>query len=316
MGIESFSSLKIRKIETEQGFDIEKALESPESIFYEKEPTENDTQEINNTYEHIFINHENFIGSGNAGVVFNESDKHCLKCVWEKADVEIKNKRFDLLPARLQRLRNIQDYFSEIRNKQRQLRDKGFNFELDNGPLREAGLQKIARKILENEGLEHMIPQFHSMFHIEKKNEGKVEEFPYDSIEDVYSIYMDKVPGEMNLEDMIMKCSQDSRVRDIISDLDIDSVGADLKKALTSIHKYGLSHKDLSLRNIMIDFKTKKPVLIDFGKSKFKKGEDSNSDEEEQLAEIMNMLKRFKLNPDSVSRKLKASYNKMQEKFN
>jgi tRNA A-37 threonylcarbamoyl transferase component Bud32 len=48
----------------------------------------------------------------------------------------------------------------------------------------------------------------------------------------------------------------------------LDEFFSNLKKYLEEIHKMGIYHGDIALRNIMVDRETSRPRLIDFGKAK------------------------------------------------
>ncbi len=311
MSIESFPNLNIKEEKTKEVFDVEKVLERPESIFAEQEPTEKTKQEAADVYEEILIDQENVIGLGNAGVVLNETENACLKCVWEKADVEIKGKRFDLLPKKLRRLRDVQNYFAEINAKKRKFVSQGLSFEADNSPLKEAGLQIAAREILKKEGLEHIIPEINSILRLKDENEGEIEGYPYDAMEDVCLISMEKVKGR-SFEDMILNYPED---QEIIEKINVDKIAKTLERSLEILHEQGLSHRDLSPRNVMINYETGEPAIIDFGKSKHDRNQTSDQEELDQLKRLILLLKRFQINPKKERDNLSTAYKKQEEKF-
>jgi len=297
MTLESFPEKVItKKIESEEDFDIERALEKPESIFIEKEASPETRKEDLAVYEKILSDEEKIIGSGNAAVVLEETEKNCIKCMWNSLDVEIKGKKFDLLPKKWQQLRKIQNYFQEINAKKRKLMSSNLRFEADNKPLEEAGFQITARKILEKEGLEKMVPELHSILRIKSEDEGEIKNCPYYTSEDTTLISMEKVNGKKNIEDLILGYPENEEV---INNLDINNVKGKLTKAIKLFHENNLLHKDFSIRNVMIDFETGDPVIIDFGKSKYEaEGTEEKIKEEENLKTVDPAAKQFKYDPD------------------
>lgn len=311
MGLESFPNLQAKEIKINQEFDIEKALERPESIFTEIDAPENVKESNLKNYEKIILNEESLLGSGNAGIVFKESESACLKCVWESLSVEMKMKKFQLLSPRAQKLRHISEYFNEIREKRRRLSTSGFQFESDNAPLKEAGFQVAAKKILGTKGLEEMVPGLQGVLRFEDEEEGEIEGLPYYIGEKVLLISMERVNG-VNIEDLILHYPENS---EILEKIDMPKFEQKLRAALQVIHGAGLCHKDLSIRNVMIDFESGEPRLIDFGKAK-KTSNSNEFEEENRLADnILGHLKKFQLNPEGKKKDLEAGYKKFEEKF-
>jgi serine/threonine protein kinase len=311
MGLESFPNLQAKEIKINREFDIEKTLEKPESIFTEIDAPQEVKEAGLTTYERIILSNESLLGSGNAGIVFKESEKTCLKCVWESLSVEMKFKRFQLLPQKAQKLRQISEYFSEINEKRRKLSTSGFQFESDNAPLKEAGLQVAAKKILERKDMGRMVPGLKGVLEFETEDEGEVENLPYYIQEKVLLISMERVSG-VNIEDLILNYPENS---EILEKIDMPGFEQKLKAALQELHAAGLCHKDLSIRNVMIDFESGEPRLIDFGKAKAT-DDSADFEEENRLADnVLGHLKRFKANPAEKRKDLEAGYKKFEEKF-
>lgn len=307
--MEHFPNISITDLEIEKEFTqekIEKSLQNPEDVFAEHELSEEARFSNFQTYENIIQDEKNILGSGNAAIVFKESENSCLKCVWEKLDIAIKNNRTEKLPSNLKRLHSIQEYFQEIKAKKRHLTSKGLRFEPDNSALKEAGLQIVAREILKKEGLEKMVPQFYTVLNLKEEDEGEEGGLPYDAVQDVYLMSMEEIKGK-NLEEIILKYSDSP---EIIEKLDISNIENKLTRSLDLFHKQGLFHKDISLRNIMIDFQTGDPIWIDFGKSKYSQNSDTDKEDDiESLRKTMSHLKQFLANPKLKSTSLKEDYS-------
>jgi len=311
MGFESFPNLQAREIKINQEFDIAKALERPESVFTEMEAHQNVKEAGLATYEKIIMNNESFLGSGNAGIVFKESEKTCLKCVWESLMVGIKNQRFTLLPAKAQKLKRISDYFDEIKQKRRRLATSGFQFESDNSPLKEAGFQVAARKILEKHGLERMIPKLQGVLEFENEEDGKVQDLPYYIHEKVLMVAMERVNG-VSIEDLILNYPDNSEV---LEKIDLEAFEQKLRKAIDLLHAEELAHKDMSIRNVMVDIESGDPRIIDFGKGKKTDSSEDFEEENRLVGNVVSHLRKFKSDPQGKKDSLSRAFQKFEEKF-
>lgn len=311
MGFENYNNLTEEFI-AKENFDIKESLENPESIFEGLEAPSDLVEEALSVYEKILTDNDKFLGSGNAGIVFKESEKACFKCVWEALDVEIKNKRFDLLPQKEQKLRKVYDYFEEIKQKKRKLVLSGYSFESDNQPLKEAGFQEIAKRILDEKGMGDMIPGILGVVELESEDEGEINDLPYYTREKVYLISMETVDG-INIEDLILKHPENS---DILEKINFDSFEQKIFSALKELHGAGLSHKDLSLRNIMINRSTGEPKIIDFGKSKLVTIDSPECESDNNSAKnVLNHLKSFLNDPKKKKENLISGFEKFEQKF-
>jgi len=309
---DSFSKLKAENLTVEEKFDIENALEKPESIFVEKEMPANLLEKALLVYEKILTKEDSILGSGNVGIVLKESERACVKCLWENLVVEIKDKKFDLLSPKQQQLRRVYNYFEEIKAKKRNLSNAGAQFSAENSPLKEAGLQIVARKILKEQGLERMVPGLNGVIELSEEDEGEVGGLPYEVSEKVFLISMQTVDG-VNLEELLLNYDA---YPDLLEKIDFDSFKKMLLEGLAMLHEAGLCHKDLSIRNIMIDRETGEPRLIDFGKSK---KTDSNSpecgEEKDAANNVLVHLKQLLNNPESKKKNLASAFKKFEQKF-
>jgi serine/threonine protein kinase len=309
---DQFLKYKAENLAVEENFDIQDALEKPESIFVETELPEKLLENALLVYEKILTKEDSILGSGNVGIVFKESDRACIKCLWDTLTIEIKHKKFQMLSPKHQQLRRVYDYFEEIKSKKRNLSAAGAQFGAENGPLKEAGLQIVAQKILAEKGLERMVPGLNGVIELSEEDEGEIEGLPYEIREKVYLISMQTVDG-VNLEELILNYDE---YPDLLEIIDFNYFKKMLLEGLDILHEAGLCHKDLSIRNIMIDRKTGEPRLIDFGKSK---KTDSNSpecsEENEAANNVLVHLKQLLNDPESKKNKLASAFKKFEQKF-
>ena len=62
--------------------------------------------------------------------------------------------------------------------------------------------------------------------------------------------------------------------KELPDNFDIERFFLDLRKFIELMHEKGIYHNDIADRNIMVEFDTGRPVLIDFGKSVYFSSED------------------------------------------
>jgi serine/threonine protein kinase len=308
---------RITTLSEKKEFNIENILENPEALFSKDVTPQFEIDKARQLYEDLLLDFSRILGSGNNGIVFdsNDAEKNCIKCSWDGLTVAIKNKRFDLLPKKFQQLRKIEVYFAEISEKQRKLAGGNVGFAPPNMPLKEAGYQIAARKILEERGLNGMVPRINGVFGVELgdngEEEGEIEGLPYSVVERATVVAMEKISGK-SVQDLILDYPENFEQ---IKTLDVDEIGRKLTEAVKSFHEKNFSHQDLTLRNVMIDFKTGQPVIIDFGKSKYLTGEFSLEDELEHVRAVTLALKKFQSRPKENSDSLKQSFKKFNDKL-
>ncbi len=285
--------------------EILELLEDPESAFVEKELTPEQQQMAVAYHESLIGNPQLFIGAGNDGFVYEqpvqEGNPVCMKHIWEDLSVEIKQKRFDLLSTRLKELRKIQDHFEVVHAKRRSMQAKGIEFVAPNSPMVEAGIQVAARSILEQAGFHNAVPSIFSVMRIESKGEGSVESLPYVFNEVADIIAMEKVNGR-SIQDLILEYE---KYFDVIERIDVDAFKEALIKMLSTIHEKELTHQDVTNRNVMLDFGTLMPVIIDFGKACYRTGSFTKEQEIEHAEVICRTLSSFKKDPEKTRKELK-----------
>lgn len=307
MTFESFPD-DVVEFSTQENVEItpEQLLEKPEAAFVQKGLTVEQQRSAVMSHESIIANPELFLGSGNNAVVFelplNEGTAICLKHIWETVSVEMRGKGYHRLPKRLQELRKIQDYFANINEKRRKIQSKAnVDFALSNTPMAEAGLQVVAQTILEEAGFEKGVPKVKSFMRVESKGEDSVDGFPYAFNEVADVIAMEKVNGK-SVQDFILSPNIHTEV---LENLDVEAFKERLKKMVSILHENNLTHQDITNRNIMIDFDTLMPVIIDFGKASYRGGSFSKEEELRHVDAVCKILASFKKDPDKTRTELK-----------
>lgn len=86
------------------------------------------------------------------------------------------------------------------------------------------------------------------------------------------AIVMDQIDGH-NLEEVLNEPNL------LPENFDIDHFFDEIKKFISLLNARGIHHRDLSIRNIMIQNKTGRPVVIDFGRSTRQALGDPNKEE-------------------------------------
>ncbi len=89
--------------------------------------------------------------------------------------------------------------------------------------------------------------------------EGSEEGGKYWVSDNVEVIVMSRVMDAVDLEQLVI------RKIDLPEGFDIDAFCAKLEKFFAKAHDMGVYHRDVGPRNIMIDLKTHKPYVIDYG---------------------------------------------------
>jgi len=269
-----------------------------EGNFETNEADEVVTEMVSNHYDAMVNNPEGLVGLGNNAFVFKqdpteEKSTRCVKCRWDFLMVNNRSKKIEKLPANLQKLKRIEDYFTEIKRKTRAYAAKGIDTLPDNNALREAAVQSLASALLEAAGFPNGVPEVDFVIEMERSDSGDVKGDPYSASEKVHMILMDQVPG-MTLQEMFYEASELLAER-----FDLDGFVSNLRKMVQILHDGGVTHRDLSIRNVMIDTETLQPRIIDFGKSVFSKHQSAEDVARDMqfVDEIAKLLKAFKERP-------------------
>ncbi|MFA6158447.1 MAG: hypothetical protein WC763_02365 [Candidatus Paceibacterota bacterium] len=286
-------------------FTAQEILENPTGFFIEKKPGPEELAEATHMHEAIISNPGLFVGSGNEGFVFDyPSDKQpmCAKHIWEHLSVEMKGKQFGQLPPRLQELRKIQEHFEKVQEGRKAAQKRGnIEFAASNSPEVEASLQIAAHMLLEQAGFVGSVPDIKSLIRIESKGEGESDGAPfmYREVADVFS--MEKVPGK-SIQDFILGYEEHL---DALEALDPDDFKATLLSMIGVLHDNDFTHQDMTNRNVMVNFSTGKPVIIDFGKACYRGGSFSKEEEVGHIEAVCRTLAAFKRDPENTRKELK-----------
>jgi tRNA A-37 threonylcarbamoyl transferase component Bud32 len=79
---------------------------------------------------------------------------------------------------------------------------------------------------------------------------------------------MEQVNG-FNFRRIIERQTTEGIKDDLPDDFDVKTYFERLRAYVAEMHKRGIFHLDLHLRNLMIDRETSAPVIIDFGKARY-----------------------------------------------
>ncbi len=247
-----------------------------------------------------------FVGSGENAIVLKGrgTDKYCVKCRWEYPPmVNNKSKKAQNLPEHLHGLKSVQEYFARVGSKKDKRKRQGIVTSQQFNSLHEALITKKASEALREAGIENCVPEMQFVIKMDYEESGTVKEDAYAASETVYMLYMSKVKG-MTLEEMILENNISIR-----EGLDIDTFTSRLKEIVTALHAAGITHNDITLRNVMIDEDTHLPWLIDFGAARYEKPARSQEvhDHDTQSIEsvVVRWLKKLLADPQGTSAELK-----------
>lgn len=299
--------------------EIEKAVQNPhlesvpiypnhnEVLVDEPEvftPESYEYRDIVSSYQKSISNPEQFVGQGNNAIVFDTisgDSPLCTKILWKKLDVEIKDKRFDLLPLEYNRLRQIQEYFRNINEERRERQSRGADFVQQNSPKDEAVIMEQAREILRNKGLERFIPHLENFLILSRTQEGdQIDDHPFYLEEEAHIIQMEKINGA-SIEDLIVNYQAHTET---IESLDLEAISKHMHDVLSVLHEQGFVHGDVSIRNILIDFESGEPRLIDYGTSGFNRMGITTERDKEHLEECLKILRKLTQDAESIKNTL------------
>ena len=257
-------------------------------------------------YESILNTPGAFIGIGNTALVFKqhpELDKstQCIKCRWDFLMVNNKSKKLSSLPENLQRLKQVEGHFEKVKLSKNATRGKGVDITPDSNVLMEALIQRMACQVMDEAGMTGRIPNINFIIKIEREESGDVEGDPFSVAETVNLMFMEHVQG-MNLEEVMYQASPE-----VARKLDVDLFERELKAMIGILHKEGITHKDLTIRNIMLDSETLTPRIIDFGRGSHSESlsDDDMHDDLQSVEEAVKFMRKFKSNPAKMAEELK-----------
>ncbi|MDR3558072.1 MAG: lipopolysaccharide kinase InaA family protein [Candidatus Pacebacteria bacterium] len=258
-------------------------------------------------YESMINNPEAFIGIGNSGIVFKqhpdqEDSTRCVKCRWDFLLVNNRSKKISSLPENIQQLKKVENHFKKVNEKVKAQRGKNDEITPDNGVLREAVLQRAAHQALAVAGKADAIPDIDYIVKIEHEETGSVDGDLFSVSEAVQLMFMEQVDGS-NLEEVIYQGSAE-----IAREIDIDAFEKELREIIAVLHAEGITHNDLTVRNIMLETGTMKPKVIDFGKAAYSKALSHHAMEDDlnSVEQAVKMMRKYKENPKEMAVELKS----------
>ena len=288
----------------------------PDRRFVKHEITERESESIHAIHERIVEDPDLFVGSGNSGAVFDlqeDSPLTCIKHVWDQLSVMVKGSNYSLLSTYMQKMRKIEQYFEGPKAVSAAMMAKGnISFISPNSALVEAGFQNLSRDLLTSKGFDPaIVPRVLAVNFLESSEYGKTDEggLPYGFEEAVHLIIMDRVPGK-SIQDCILDW-EDHFPR--IKDMDIEAFCSKVVAAFKVLHEEGIRHQDVTLRNIMIDFKTLEPVIIDFGKTRSGAYNFDEDEEMKHLNQVLGELRKFLKDPAGRSADLRARFDEFDK---
>jgi serine/threonine protein kinase len=266
------------------------------------------------TYELLITHADGAIGSGNNAIVYNAFDPRkyhqeadhgvCAKMRWEDLLVSTRlqgTTRKEYIPQDIERRIGIQNYFETIRRKRGELIRKGYSFETQNGSLEEAAMTQAVDLALAAHSIHNATPQLLEFLSIEHEEEGEPtakKQPTYMLHEKVFLFYIDRIYGK-NIQEIIL--DPVSSFVERRQEIDVDAIEKRLYEILDALHAEGIFHKDISLRNIMLDEQTLTPRLIDFGTTTFETGskaEKAKESDRKGVDEMCKQLRAWQQNPE------------------
>jgi serine/threonine protein kinase len=253
-------------------------------------------------FETMLANKKTFLGAGNNALVYNaldsENNELCVKCIWDSVGVGLKSKKFEKLPAAVQALRKVEEYFEIIKRRKQMFEVRGASFMPQNSATVEAILTNFAKSILAKNNMPQNVPKVDFVIQrdVEKSGEipsGNGKNEPYMTFESMHMVYMEVVAGR-TIEDIILSSAEAER-----GHLNIERIETKLRAMLDAFHSEYLYHRDISTRNILID-PNGDPWIIDFGTAEVSQAhpEDSAQNDNDQLKSVLNDFRKFVENPE------------------
>lgn len=303
--------------EREDSPGIEAYLRDPREYFSESPRSEKEKYALHRENRRLLVKKEHFLGSGNDGFVASVDKSFdsyiCVKYVWDKLEV-IPGSEMDLesLDDEISKLYEISVYFERIRAANQRVSAETNRASIPpNKPLVEAMLQDMARKILEENNVGCNVPR---IIEVDSFEEIEEDHSPHSySLHESYStIMMEKVRG-LSVQDLITGYPETS---EYLETLDVDAFEKGLVEGLQALHKNGIKHQDITIRNVMVELSTGNPVIIDFGKATYGGGIEQADDEiRNNAAEVVSHLRAFVRNPDMKKSELLVQFNNQSKRL-
>jgi predicted Ser/Thr protein kinase len=207
--------------------------------------------------EQRLLKPELMLGEGAHGAVFTRNQAKsasCVKLMWDSTTT-IKAKNNDNS--------KLSDYYRYLQSI---LSKKGkFEFRSKNSARDEAAITNKAASV---DGIRS--PKVFAVVKLQREVDEWDEQGTY-AQEDVEMLVMERVRG-MNIEQII---DQSKFPLEFLPEtFSFKEFEADLLDQIERLHEAGIYHRDITLRNVMIESQTGKPWIIDFGISNDVPGDD------------------------------------------
>ena len=280
----------------------EEMIRNPEKIFSKNSTTTTEQRYAKHRfYRRLISDKDLFLGIGNNGFVCSTRDSEngtvCSKLIWKTLRI-IPNKGLPIADLKnygdeISALYNIQEEFKLKRQGNKKLMAGGNKENVpSNTPEAEACLQEICRRFLESGGINCTVPVVRSVFNYSEKEED-YEDYSYFLDDDYVAIDMEQVKGK-SLQDIILGFPD---TKEFLDQINLEDFSRDLTLAIKELHRNGIQHNDITIRNIMFDTENRRPAIIDFGKTTINSNQVSEKKEMEHLQEAINHLKDFLKDP-------------------
>jgi len=255
-----------------------------------------------NKHYNLILNHEDAtVGEGNNAIVLKEhpvelkdqKNIRCIKCSWETLTVGNSKKNGGLIPKNFEPLKRAEKKFAEINIGIKERLARGMLLISENGAIKEAAIQQYAHEYLKKHGRPSQVPSVIEIKSITRNIDR------YNDTENLYVnerahfIYMEQIRGK-TIQEIIEKQDQS-----IIKNIDLSEFERELTAVIKMLHKAGIAHRDLSIRNIMLDNTDLHPWVIDFGKAAFSDNlsEDDINKDLQFVREAVNEIRKLISDP-------------------
>src|ERR1035437_3104482 len=303
--VESSETVKIYGIKEQLTLDEEKLKEN---FSFEHFP-EDQSEAVHDAYTWMLNNRDkSFVGSGFNAIVYkgNETESFCRKCRWEISPfVGTKSKKKDKIPEHLLGLNEVQIYFAKINAEKKEMTaGGGGEHAQQNSSLREAVITQAAHECIKAAKGISCVPKMELVIHLEHEESGELPDGDtYYAKEEMYMLQMEKIKG-FTIEEVIL-----SENTDVIEKIDVEQFMKKLRDHFPTLHTVaGITHNDISLRNIMIEEGTLEPKIIDFGTGLYdpNKNPQNTIRDMEDLEKIESWLRKMKQSPTEAKKQLET----------
>ncbi len=296
---------------------IEEGTINEQFEFQEIDPVS--AERLRAQYESIIMDPEKSLGAGNNGAVFTilEGLSECVKMRWETLTVENKSKNVSVLPKPHQRRKRIAQHFETANEARRKFMDTGADFIPQNDYLTEAAMTRAAHLA----GLAYQqtddrlgTPGTSELIRLSHEDDGfcdAKERDPYFMHEEVYMLYLEEIQG-LSVEDMIYELPE------WMKQISIEAVRTELRRIVQTLHTAGIVHRDITIRNVMIEETTGLPRLIDFGTATFATPAtflESTTQDNADVEKVVEHLERLLKDPSGYKASIAARHEALTNKL-